>query len=141
MHGVWCAHGQLPPILAIARGDADFVYLGQQHGTVTLEQSLRASAVLAVTATALVVSVPSADPVSIGRAFDVGADGMLVPDIEDHALTHCACSPRRATRRPVRGAGDSAAVLPCLTHRRTSGPSDDRVADRRPRCTFDRRDR
>jgi len=99
--GARCVHGHIPTAVALGRAGLDFVYLDQQHGTVSLEQITAVTAALASFPTVVLVRVPEATGTAIGRALDAGADGILAPDVADRAD---AARILAATRYPPHGA-------------------------------------
>lgn len=83
LFGVRSVHGDVSSIVALADAGLDYVYLDQQHGTVTASQI--ATIVDAVAALPLVVLVRVAESsaAAIGTALDAGADGVIAPDVAD----------------------------------------------------------
>lgn len=116
--GVRCVHGHAPAVLALAHAGIDFVYLDQQHGTVSIEQITSVADALAATPAVVLVRVPEATPTAIGRALDAGADGILAPDVADRAH---AARVVDATRYPPAGT---------RSWGRYGGPSSPQLADR-----------
>lgn len=81
--GVRCVYGRVETISAIARAGVDYIYLDQQHGLVSTEAIAVAVATVDHYGVALLVRIPDQSSVSIGRALDAGAHGVIVPDVED----------------------------------------------------------
>jgi 4-hydroxy-2-oxoheptanedioate aldolase len=63
----------------------DYVVVDCQHGLFGHDTMRRMVATLAGSDTASIVRVPPADDYAIGRALDAGADGLLVPLVNDAA--------------------------------------------------------
>lgn len=80
--GFWCVTGH--PAIVDAAGSAgpDFVVIDTQHGVDLGEIDSSLFTMLAHYGVAGLVRVPSLDVAPIGRALDLGADGVIVPLVE-----------------------------------------------------------
>lgn len=98
--GLACHTGapHVAELLAVA--GFDYLYLDQQHGVGGLGSPVDLLRATARTGTTPLVRVAANDPVLIGRALDVGAEGVIVPTVEsvDEAKRAVA-----ATRYPPEG--------------------------------------
>lgn len=109
--GVWATLGEPRTTVVLAGGGFDWVCLDAQHGHFD-DATLRAVfALRRDTAATVLVRVAAPDPTLIGRALDVGADGVIVPMVADaagaEACVAAAHYPPRGTRSwgPLPGAG------------------------------------
>jgi len=109
--GVWATLGEPRTTVELAGGGFDWVCLDAQHGHFD-DAALRAVFSLRRDPAATVlVRVAAPDPTLIGRALDVGADGVIVPLVADaagaEACVAAAHYPPRGTRSwgPLPGAG------------------------------------
>jgi 2-keto-3-deoxy-L-rhamnonate aldolase RhmA len=82
LRGARCEHGHLPAIGVMARAGLDYIYLDQQHGTVTTESVYTIVSAVARFGMAVLVRVPDQSARSIGLVLDAGAHGVIVPDVE-----------------------------------------------------------
>lgn len=98
--GFWCATGHPAIIDAAASAGPDFVVIDTQHGVDLGRVDASVFTVLAAYGVAGLVRVPSLDVAPIGRALDLGADGIIVPLVETAADAERAVS---ATRHAPRG--------------------------------------
>ena len=109
--GVWATLGEPRTTVELAGSGFDWLCLDAQHGhfddaTLRAVFALRRSA-----ATTVLVRVAAPDPTLIGRALDVGADGVIVPMVNDAAAAEACVAaahyPPRGTRSwgPLPGAG------------------------------------
>ena len=111
--GAFVNLGSVAAAEMVARAGFDWVVIDLEHGMGS-EADLHAQ-LLAVqgTPTTAVVRVASAERLRVGRALDMGADGLMIPRLETAgrgAPTRCAgCATRRpgsaAWRCPDRGGG------------------------------------
>lgn len=98
--GFWCATGHPAIIDAAASAGPDFLVIDTQHGVDLGRVDASMFTVLAAYGVAGLVRVPSHDVMPIGRALDLGADGIIVPLVESAADAERAVS---ATRHAPRG--------------------------------------
>nr|WP_196140137.1 aldolase/citrate lyase family protein [Aliikangiella sp. G2MR2-5] len=81
----------------------DFIILDQEHllrDAVELEHSIRAAECAGITP---FVRVPAATPFFIQRALDAGAQGIVIPRVENAAQTELACKACRYAPHGTRG--------------------------------------
>jgi len=82
VRGVRIIYGDLATVDHIAQSEMDFIYLDQQHGTVTTRDIYEITAMLAWYDIVILVRTPDGSSQSIGLALDAGAHGVLAPEIE-----------------------------------------------------------
>lgn len=117
--GVWATLGDARTTLALERSGFGWVGVDAQHGHFD-DAALRLLFALRHVVTApVLVRVAAGDPALIGRALDAGADGVIVPLVEDAAQAEAAVS---AAHHPPRGTR-SWGPLPG-THGAASGQGD-----------------
>lgn len=99
--GVRIVHGDRATVNLIARSGVDFIYLDQQHGTISVRDIYEISGLLAVYETLVLVRTLDQGSAGIGLALDAGAHGIILPEIEnaDQAMAFV-----RSTRFPPAGA-------------------------------------
>jgi 4-hydroxy-2-oxoheptanedioate aldolase len=98
MLGVWC---HLPTPFAseiVGRAGYDWACLDQQHGLIRDDVLHALILALEVTSTPALVRVAANDPTCITRALDLGADGVIVPMVDDaedarRAVAACRYAP------------------------------------------------
>lgn len=86
----------------IGLSGCDFVVIDGEHGLGAESQQIACLQALAATPATAILRVPSCDPVAIKRALDVGAEGLLVPDVrtveEAQAVADVCFYPPRGKR-------------------------------------------
>ncbi len=104
--GLWCAFGD-PVLLELAgRAGYDYVTVDLQHGFNTWDSLPHTLRVLRATDATVLVRVQACDSAQITRALDLGADGVVVPMVEDAASARRAVAAcRYPTTRPGAVAG------------------------------------
>lgn len=97
-YGFWSATGNTAVIDAAAATGPDFICVDTQHGVslASLESSL--FTMMAHYGVTSLVRVDSINPSKIGRALDLGADGVVVPMVEsaedaNRAVSACRLAP------------------------------------------------
>ncbi|MEV8515996.1 aldolase/citrate lyase family protein [Dactylosporangium sp. NPDC051484] len=92
--GFWHVLRDMAATEALQGVAADFVIMDMQHWTVTFEDVARAIVTLRQSQLAVVVRVAENNPSLIGKALDVGADGVIVPMINtpDDAMAAVAAA-------------------------------------------------
>lgn len=108
----------------------DFIVLDAQHGEGGVDSALALLPALDRGGASVLVRPASADPSSIGRALDLGADGVVVPMVETaqqahHIIDACRYAPAgRRSYGPVRvatgdpeGANRTVACIPMIETR------------------------
>lgn len=89
----------------LASGGIDYVYLDQQHGAVPDARLPELIGFGQRCGLVVLVRVRGADPAAIGFALDCGADGVIVPKIDDAAQAEAAVAACRYPPRGLRSAG------------------------------------
>lgn len=82
-HGVWTTIADPVVVGLAARAGFDYTCIDMQHGLATDSDLPTLLRYLRGTPTTTVVRVPAADFPAIGRALDLGADGVVVPMVEN----------------------------------------------------------
>jgi 4-hydroxy-2-oxoheptanedioate aldolase len=90
---------------AMACAGYDFLFIDNEHGPGSLQDTLLQLQVLAGTTAAPVVRVPWNDPVYIKRLLDIGATSIMVPVIETAEQARAAVAACRYPPRGIRGFG------------------------------------
>jgi 4-hydroxy-2-oxoheptanedioate aldolase len=100
LDGLWSVTGHPAVIDTVAAVKPDFVCIDTQHGIALGSLDMSAFTVLAYYGIPGLVRVPSVDPVAIGRALDLGAAGVIIPQVDTPADAEMAVA---ATRYMPRG--------------------------------------
>jgi 4-hydroxy-2-oxoheptanedioate aldolase len=106
--GCWVDTGSTTVIEILGHAGFDFVVIDLEHGqgdVAGATDMIRAAQVTGMTA---VVRVPSNDPIFLKRILEVGADSLMIPQIETAAEAKAAV---RACRYPPQGARGYAAPV------------------------------
>lgn len=90
---------------AMASAGYDFLFIDNEHGPASLQDTLLQLQVLAGTNVAPVVRVPWNDPVYIKRLLDIGATSIMIPMIESAEQGRAAVAACRYPPRGFRGFG------------------------------------
>lgn len=85
LRGVWSALPDSRSVEVLGRSALDFVAVDLQHGYSTLATLPPQLDVLAALGKPSLVRVPGHDPFDIMRVLDLGADGVIVPLVDDAA--------------------------------------------------------
>ena len=98
--GTWLVLGS--PIVAeiIAHMDFDWVVIDTEHGSIDIGTTQSVIQAISATDTVPIVRVPWNDPMSIKRALDAGACGLVIPMVNSREE---AISAVKATRYPPIG--------------------------------------
>jgi 4-hydroxy-2-oxoheptanedioate aldolase len=108
--GMWLASGSSYVTEVCAGSGIDWLLLDQEHAPNDLRTALEQLQVLAAYPDVdVVVRPPSADPVSIKRLLDVGAQNVIVPMIDDAAEATAAVGATRYPPDGIRGVGSALA--------------------------------
>lgn len=83
--GVWCTDASPGAIHRLSQMQFDWVALDMQHGRYDRRDLIEAARGWDTTAALLVVRVPSSEFTGIGLALDVGADVVIVPQVDTPA--------------------------------------------------------
>lgn len=89
-HGLWLSTAHPRIVEAAGGAGPDFVCIDAQHGTDLGSLTTSTFDTLARFGIPALVRVPAADPSPIGRALDLGADGVMVPMVESAAQAQVA---------------------------------------------------
>jgi 4-hydroxy-2-oxoheptanedioate aldolase len=106
--GCWVDTGSATVVEILGHAGFDFVVIDLEHGQgdiAAATEMIRAAQLTAMTA---VIRVPSNDPVFLKRILEVGADSIMIPQIETAAEARSAV---RACRYPPQGARGYAAPV------------------------------
>ncbi|MFW3386107.1 UNVERIFIED_CONTAM: aldolase/citrate lyase family protein [Kocuria sp. CPCC 205274] len=99
--GVWATLGDARTVLALERAGFAWVGVDAQHGHFDDAAVRGLFALRREPAAPVLVRVAANDPALIGRALDAGADGVVVPLVQDAAQAEAAVA---AAHYPPRGA-------------------------------------
>jgi 4-hydroxy-2-oxoheptanedioate aldolase len=80
--GAFLNLGSLASAELVGRAGYDWVIVDLEHGMGTLSELHAQLLAVQSTATAGLVRVPSAERLNVGRALDLGADGLMIPRLE-----------------------------------------------------------
>ncbi|TQL55945.1 4-hydroxy-2-oxoheptanedioate aldolase [Subtercola boreus] len=83
--GLSCMLGSAQIAEEFALAGFDYLYIDQQHGTTSADTLLTMLRAVARSSTTPLVRVAQNDPALIGQALDAGAEGVIVPMVEDAA--------------------------------------------------------
>jgi 4-hydroxy-2-oxoheptanedioate aldolase len=106
--GCWVETGSTTVVEILGHAGFDFVVIDLEHGQgdiATATEMIRAAQLTGMTA---VIRVPSNDPIFLKRILEVGADSLMIPQIETAAEAQAAV---RACRYPPQGARGYAAPV------------------------------
>jgi len=119
--GIWCIAPAAASAGALACAGFDFVILDCEHGRWDLGELEGAIAVCEAEGAGVLVRSPGADAFFVQRVLDLGADGVLLPQIQDAeaatravALAHFAPRGTRGYNPFTRGGRFGAALQPKL---------------------------
>lgn len=90
---------------AMASAGYDFLFIDNEHGPGSLQDTVLQLQVLAGTKAAPVVRAPWNDPVYLKRLLDIGATSVMIPMIETAAQARAAVAACRYPPRGFRGFG------------------------------------
>lgn len=103
--GSWLHLAHAGATEAMASAGHDFLFIDNEHGPGSLQDTVLQLQVLAGTPVAPVVRVPWNDPVYIKRMLDIGATSIMIPMIETAEQARAAVSACRYPPRGIRGFG------------------------------------
>lgn len=122
--GLWATIPSPVTAELAARAGADYVVVDQQHGAVGPGEMLAMLQAVQGAGVPALVRVGSHDPWVIGHALDLGAEGVIVPLVDDpeeaaDAVASCRYAPdgRRSWGRVRGDAGDEPLVLAMIETR------------------------
>ncbi|MEE3753068.1 HpcH/HpaI aldolase/citrate lyase family protein [Mycobacterium intracellulare] len=108
--GMWLASGSGYVTEVCAGSGIDWVLLDQEHAPNELSTTLEQLQVLAgYPDVDVLVRPPSADPVSIKRLLDIGAQNLIVPMVDDAGAAAAAVAATRYPPAGIRGVGSALA--------------------------------
>jgi len=110
--GAWCSLPGPGPAELLAGGGVDYVVLDLQHGLGSEADLPTLFPAIEARGAAPVVRLLANDPVAIGRVLDLGAHGVVIPNVDS---AEEAASAVRATRYPPRGTRGFGPVRAALT--------------------------
>ena len=90
---------------AMASAGYDFLFIDNEHGPGSLQDTVALLQTLAATPAASVVRVPWNDPVYLKRLLDIGASSVMIPMIETAEQARAAVAACRYPPRGFRGFG------------------------------------
>lgn len=93
--GLSCMIGNPQIVEEFAMTDIDYIYIDQQHGLISHERLVQMLQAMGPSTATPLVRVPGNDEILIGQALDAGAQGVIVPMIDD---AQAAAKAARATR-------------------------------------------
>jgi len=123
--GGWCTVGNSFSAELMGRAGFDWVCVDQHHGLVGPDPLVPMVQALALTGTPALVRVPSNEAAAIMRALDAGAQGVIVPLVEDADGARAAVSAARYSPDgarswgPARPIHEAPGYTPELGNRRT----------------------
>lgn len=106
--GTWVQSGSATFAEIAALAGLDFLIVDQEHGPSDLSGAIDAMRATACMETTVVIRVPSADPVSLRRLVDAGAQALLVPMVESAETARAIVE---AVRFPPQGKRGNAAEI------------------------------
>ena len=109
LYGAWSVIPSPLSVRLLAAAGLDYVVIDLQHGGATEHDLPGMTAAIRLAGSTPVGRVRHAHPADIGRALDLGCEGVIVPNV-DSAAQALKAAARSATGRP--GTGPSAACWP-----------------------------
>ena len=138
--GAWMVAPTEVTLGIVAATELDFVCVDTQHSLVTEAEAGRLSHGTSVTVTTL-VRTSANDTALIGRVLDAGANGVIVPMVEDGAQAAAAVAACRYPPQGIRSWGPCPAPARARSSTRERAHRDDRVGPRAREHGRDRGDR
>lgn len=108
--GAWCAIPSGAVAEQLALTDLDYVCIDCQHGLIDYADMLGMLQAMARIDVTSVVRVVSHDQAAIGKALDAGADGVVVPMVNDRAQAERVAAACRYAPTGIRSYGPARAV-------------------------------
>ena len=109
--GAWCSLPGPGAAEFLAAGGVDYVVLDLQHGLVSEGDLPTLFPAIEARGAAPVVRLLANDPVAIGRVLDLGASGIVVPNVDSAEEAKSAVAATRFPPRGTRGFGPIRAAL------------------------------
>ena len=100
LFGAWATSSDVAMVGAVASAGYDYVVIDLQHGAATEAFLPGMCASIALTGAAPIVRTRSGTFADVGRALDLGAHGVIVPNVDDDAA---AAAVVRSVRYPPEG--------------------------------------
>jgi len=111
LFGAWCSLPGAGAAEFLAAGGVDYVVLDLQHGLVSEGDLAVLFPAIEARGAAPVVRLLVNDPVAIGRVLDLGAHGIVVPNVDSAAEAEAAVRATRYAPRGTRGFGPIRAAV------------------------------
>jgi 4-hydroxy-2-oxoheptanedioate aldolase len=111
LFGAWCSLPGPGAAEVLAAGGVDYVVIDLQHGFASEGDLAGLFAAIEARGSAPVVRVRVNDPTEIGRALDLGAQGVIVPNVDSVREAARAVAAALYPPRGMRGFGPSRAAL------------------------------
>lgn len=111
LFGAWCSLPGPGVAELLAAGGVDYVVLDLQHGLVSEGDLPTLFPAIEARGAAPLVRLLANDPVAIGRALDLGAHGIVVPNVDTVEEAASAVAASRYPPRGTRGFGPTRAVV------------------------------
>ena len=111
LFSAWCSLPGPGAAEFLAAGGVDFVVLDLQHGLVSEGDLAALFPAIEARGSAPVVRLLANDPVAIGRVLDLGAHGIVVPNVDSAAEAEIAVRATRYAPRGTRGFGPIRAAV------------------------------
>lgn len=111
-YGLWSSTGNAAVLDTAAAAGPDFICIDTQHGVPLSSLNSSVFTVIAHYGVASLVRVDSIDAAAIGRALDLGADGVVVPMVESIADAKRAVSACRLAPEGTRSYGVQTRRIP-----------------------------
>lgn len=104
-YGAWMAIGSAMVAEAMGHAGYDWVYIDTEHTAIDLGALQQMLMALAQSDTVSIVRIPSGDPIMIKRVLDIGAAGILVPNVKSEAEALAVVSAAKYPPTGSRGFG------------------------------------
>jgi 4-hydroxy-2-oxoheptanedioate aldolase len=111
LFGAWCTLPGPGPAELLAAGGVDYVVIDLQHGLASEGDLPAAFPAIEARAAAPLVRVVANDPVAIGRALDLGAHGVVIPNVDSAEDAVRAAGAALYAPRGTRGYGPFRAAM------------------------------
>jgi 4-hydroxy-2-oxoheptanedioate aldolase len=108
LFGCWVDSGSPTVVEILGHAGFDFVVIDLEHGQGDIRDATEMIRAAQVTNMSAVIRVPSNDPIFLKRILEVGADSLMIPQIETAAEAQAAV---RACRYPPQGTRGYAAPV------------------------------
>ncbi len=109
--GMWLSTNGTSSAEALSSLGFDYIVIDLQHGLIDLADALAVMRALAGTNATVLCRVPTNEPGIIGRVLDAGAEGVIIPMVNDAAAAERAVSACRYAPHGTRSFGPTRARL------------------------------